>query len=231
MTRKQRRLINKLNAAAFESAGISQRNRANAANSTGPKTEAGKEASSRNATTHGLTSKRVVLPHESQEEFDAQRAALHDQHKPVGDVEKELVDQIAQTWWRLQRAYRVEASFLEQSVNCIENEYAARHEGDAALAQMFLRPIETKQMQLMMRYVAAAERAWNKALSELRRLQTERRKSEKEEKAMALKLQWFAGNTVEKPQEEQLTQTVGFVSQLAAEAVSEPSEIDAPIAA
>jgi hypothetical protein len=225
MTRKERRLIN----------------RANAKLSTGPKTDAGKEASGRNATTHGLTSKRVVLPHESQEEFDAQRAALHDQHKPVGEVEKELVDQIAQTWWRLQRAYRIEASFLEQSVHCIENEYAARHEGDDALAQMFLRTIETKQMQLMMRYVAAAERAWNKALSELRRLQAERRKNEKVESKMAIRRLWAAG-IASQPQDaagiasqpkdtEQLTPEVGFVSQLAADAVSEPSAIDDAIAA
>jgi hypothetical protein len=215
MTRKQRRLINKVNAMK----------------SSGPKTDAGKETSSRNATAHGLTSKRVVLPHESQEEFDAQRAALHDQHKPVGDVEKELVDQIAQTWWRLQRAYRVEASFLEQSVFCIENEYAARHEGDQALAQMFLRPIETKQMQLMMRYVAAAERAWNKALSELRRLQTERRKSEKVESKMAIRRLWAAGIASQPEDTEQLTPEVGFVSQLAANAVPDSSEIQDIIAA
>jgi hypothetical protein len=207
MTRKQRRLINKVNAM----------------NSTGPKTAEGKEASTQNATTHGLTSKRVVLPHESQEEFDALRASLHTQHKPVGDVEKELVDQIAQTWWRLQRAYRIEASFLEQSVNNIENEYAARHEGDDALAQMFLRQMETKQMQLMMRYVAAAERAWNKALSELRRIQGERRKNQKEEQKMSVRKLWISGEATQPKQIEHVTPEIGFVSQ--------PAEIQDKIAA
>jgi hypothetical protein len=36
-------------------------NRSNAQRSTGPKTEAGKKAASRNATRHGLTGKHVVF--------------------------------------------------------------------------------------------------------------------------------------------------------------------------
>ena len=193
MTRKERRLINKLNALR----------------STGPKSSAGKETSSLNATTHGLTSKRIVLPHESQADFDTLRDALHSKHKPAGEVEKQLVEQVAQTWWRLQRAYRVEAAFL------------ARQESDDAIVDMFLNPAQCKQMQLMMRYLAAAERAWNKALSELRRVQTERRKQEAAENALA-----GPAASAQPPQTTTTCTQTGFVSHLHADIDAVLAEID-----
>jgi hypothetical protein len=46
-------------------------NRRNAALSTGPKTANGKAIASANARSHGILSTALVLPHESQSEFDA----------------------------------------------------------------------------------------------------------------------------------------------------------------
>jgi hypothetical protein len=44
-------------------------NQANAQRSTGPRTVEGKQASSANATSHGLTSRSTVLPGEDPEEY------------------------------------------------------------------------------------------------------------------------------------------------------------------
>jgi hypothetical protein len=51
-------------------------NRNNATRSTGPVTPAGKTRSSQNATTHGLTSKAVLLPGEDAAEYEHAKAAL-----------------------------------------------------------------------------------------------------------------------------------------------------------
>ena len=48
-------------------------NRSNAQRSTGPTTEAGKKAASRNATRHGLTDKHIVIQGENPEAYEALR--------------------------------------------------------------------------------------------------------------------------------------------------------------
>ena len=53
------------------SPAAAQANRLNAQSSTGPRTAAGKAASAKNALTHGLTSKQVVLDTEDASAFDS----------------------------------------------------------------------------------------------------------------------------------------------------------------
>jgi hypothetical protein len=80
-------------------------NRLNAQHSTGPRTEAGKQKSSFQAISHGLTAaKMVVIPADDQKEFEALRLQLQEEHTPVGKLEQMLVDEITHCWWRLQRA-------------------------------------------------------------------------------------------------------------------------------
>src|SRR5947209_9769583 len=55
------------------SAAQTAANRHNAKHSTGPRTEEGKRRSAANSTKHGLTSSAVVLPNESQEEYESFR--------------------------------------------------------------------------------------------------------------------------------------------------------------
>src|SRR6266446_7484017 len=62
-------------------------NRQNAKHSTGPRTPEGKSKSSKNALKHGLTAVELVLPTESQEEFDEHAAELRDEHHPSTPTE------------------------------------------------------------------------------------------------------------------------------------------------
>ena len=57
-------------------------NQQNAQLSTGPRSEAGKAASSRNAVRHGLTGAFRVLAHEDQQEFDQLSTRLVDEYEP-----------------------------------------------------------------------------------------------------------------------------------------------------
>jgi hypothetical protein len=85
--------------------------------STGPKTDAGKLASSQNAIKHGLFARQLVLlPGETQEQFDDLYNALKAEHKPVGPTEGGLIRQLADISWRLQRVPVLEANALNKAL-------------------------------------------------------------------------------------------------------------------
>jgi hypothetical protein len=153
-------------------------NRENAQSSTGPRTSAGKERSSRNSLVHGLTSKTVVLPHENAEEYEAMHRGLLEAYKPANDNEKVLVEHVVQAYWRLQRCYGVERAFLDNRIAASEDQ-----DPEMAMANLFIDKAESARMRLLMRYLGSAERAYNKALADLQKAQTARRKEEREQAA------------------------------------------------
>jgi hypothetical protein len=89
--------------------------------STGPKTPNGKAVSKMNALKHGLRSSEVVVRgrciKESPREFNAFYLGLRDDLQPVGMMEEMLVQQIATTWWRLNRVLKVESGEIRLSVD------------------------------------------------------------------------------------------------------------------
>jgi hypothetical protein len=88
-------------------------NRANAKQSTGPKTEAGKTQSRKNAWRHGLTAKTLVIDGENPKDLDSLRAAFEVQFKPQNALQFELVERLAVTAWRLRRIPAFEAALIE----------------------------------------------------------------------------------------------------------------------
>jgi hypothetical protein len=88
-------------------------NRQNALKSTGPRTDEGKAASSRNATSHGLFSEDAVLAGEERPAYEAFAAALHDDLKPAGGLEESQVQQVTWLQWRINRIARIETGMLD----------------------------------------------------------------------------------------------------------------------
>jgi hypothetical protein len=87
-------------------------NRRNAQQSTGPRTEAGKKRASLNARTHGLTAADAVIPGESEEDFEAYRAALWAEWEPK-DADQAFEAELAiNDGWRLFRAQRLETGLF-----------------------------------------------------------------------------------------------------------------------
>ncbi len=81
----------------------------------GPRTEAGKETSSRNAVKHGCCSNEtLMLPTENIEDFKALEANWFQSYSPVDDLEADLLDQIVQADWFLRRATRTLARIETQ---------------------------------------------------------------------------------------------------------------------
>jgi hypothetical protein len=85
-------------------------NRRNALNSTGPKTEAGKRRSRRNAFRHGLTSVTIVDTLESAADFEKFERKINADYSPHTAVECALVARLASLLWRLRRAVACESS-------------------------------------------------------------------------------------------------------------------------
>jgi hypothetical protein len=92
-------------------------NRANSRHSTGPRTDSGKQRSSLNALRHGLTTASAVLPSEDQAAFDAHRRGFFDEYKPATPTETQLVQELADTSWRLNRIPLLEAEVLSRAAN------------------------------------------------------------------------------------------------------------------
>jgi hypothetical protein len=99
-------------------------NRANARHSTGPRTDSGKQRSSLNALRHGLTASSAVLPSEDQAAFDAHRRGFFDEYQPATPTESQLVQELADTAWRLNRIPLLEAEVLSRAANPLNDQAA-----------------------------------------------------------------------------------------------------------
>jgi hypothetical protein len=186
-------------------------NRQNALRSTGPVTASGKSASSANAFRHGLTSARIVIPGEDPAEYDAMREDLLRLHAPANAIERALVEELAASSWRLQRAHRVETAVLTKWS-------ADAPDPDAAIAAAMLE--KPKELDRLIRYITAHERAFYRAMDKLAKVQKERKDAER---AGALEQTWLA--SVRQPKRpaapESLTE-IGFDLQSAPVAQPEP---------
>ena len=142
-------------------------NRINAELSTGPKTAEGIANCKYNATKHGLSGAQIVIKGEDPAAYDAARAAYFTQYAPEGVVEEILVERLAQSSWKLQRAERVEARLTaELGETDIYNNDEARRKFSAFL-----------------RHRNSIARDNREALAELRRLQAPRIEARRQQEA------------------------------------------------
>ena len=78
-------------------------NRENAKRSEGARTPETKKVCSMNAVKHGLTARTIVLPHEQVAEYNQCVAIVFNQYKPATDMEKLVIQEVADNTWKLQR--------------------------------------------------------------------------------------------------------------------------------
>jgi hypothetical protein len=128
----------------------------NAQSSTGPRTPEGKARVSQNALRHGLTATHLVILSDEQQEFDAFQNSLIDELAPEGAIETVTFHELLHAAWNLQRYRRIEA------------------ESSIGTAADFTDPATIKVLDRLSRYQARTQRAYYKALQELRILQTNR---------------------------------------------------------
>ncbi len=150
--------------------------RINGAKSNGPITAEGKAISSQNAIRHGLSSSRVVLPHESQEAYDKLEASLINRFKPTDDLEQELVQEMAAARWRLRRIEAMEAALFKKAIK--QHDEAGTPDAiDVAYAEV----AESKSYRMLVRHASQLRRAYEKAWKEIQVLQSQHDTDEEDE--------------------------------------------------
>ena len=125
-------------------------NRRNARKSTGPRTEAGKAASSANALSHGLTAAgTVVLPEEEPEEFERLRQGVIADLAPAGTLQQALAQRVAQLLWRLDRVARLEAELFAHGQLALQHKSLNREDNRALVSHTFAQHLGEEEMKAM----------------------------------------------------------------------------------
>ncbi len=130
-------------------------NQQNAQHSTGPRTEEGKAAASRNRFVHGLCGGSFkILPGESEDEFEKLEAAFTAEHRPQTITESLLVRTLTEAWWLRNRAQVFQ---------------------DFCLGE--LGAIDSQELPLYIRYQAHHDRVFHRTLNEILKMRAAREKS------------------------------------------------------
>ncbi|MFN3325897.1 MAG: hypothetical protein ACK5AZ_20560 [Bryobacteraceae bacterium] len=159
----------------------------NTPNKRGPKTPEGRQRSSQNAIRHGLTAEQVVMPYESLSDFDALEAAVTDELQPETEIERQLVSDLVNYRWRLDRIVRIETATFDLKIGhqqrWVEREYPEA-DADIRLALAFENLADGPALKLLDRYEARFRRAYDRTLRTLLQLQAERRAREAAEQCV-----------------------------------------------
>ncbi len=123
--------------------------------STGPRTENGKAIASRNSTTHGCCSTQTIINGESQEEFNELLEDWLRAYEPEDSMQRSLVEQAVHAQWILKRNTNRYNEF-EQSLE---------HKGVLEWTEE-----DHKKFERFTRYKTTAERAFNRAFTQLEQL-------------------------------------------------------------
>jgi hypothetical protein len=157
-------------------------NFANAQKSSGPKTEKGKHRTRFNAYRHGLTGQICLLTAEEQQAFDQHCAGIRESLEPVGALETELAQSIAEDHWRIKRARAIETGIFAAGVlGQLGHPYGGIREDpaqvpiDEALSKAQTWIAKSENFHLLALYEQRIHRAIEKNMVELRTLRAERK--------------------------------------------------------
>jgi hypothetical protein len=168
-------------------------NRANSLLSTGPASQAGKRRSSLNAYRHGLTGKIHIATTEETAAFQKHCDSFRQALAPVGILEEELAQEIAEDRWRLKRARSLENSIFAEGHNRHVGELESGHpEVNAAIAEGKIWIEQAKYFQLLTLYETRIRRAIEKNTCELKAMQSQRKEAYANAQREALLLQRVA---------------------------------------
>ncbi len=131
-------------------------NKENAQHSCGPKTEAGKAASSMNNFRHGLAGSFMIMEWEKREEFDELFDNLRAEHNPDGPTEALLVESMTQHYWLRTRALKLQHLCFRSDLPHCE---------------------QPGELATYLRYQTTHQRAFHKCLNDLLKVRAEKRKA------------------------------------------------------
>lgn len=167
--------------------------RINGAKSNGPKTEAGKAASSRNAVHYGLNASGVVMLGEDPDEYQNLLSEFVQMYNPQSFIEFELVNECVAARWRLRRIPVMEKAAWDAAM-----ERSRNTPGDESLTdeQRYTKAVNEvtngPEMKQVHRHETRLRRIWERARTELETLIGARLHAEREAEAAAYTAQLMA---------------------------------------
>jgi hypothetical protein len=168
--------------------------------STGPTTEASEPHTRLSAYRHGLTGQVCIFATEEHAAFDRHCDGIRQALAPVGALELDLAQSIAEDRWRLKRARALESSIfaLGQYRELEDTGDPGQAQINEALCRARTWLTEGKNIQLLALYEQRIHSAVEKNMAELRTLRAERqaiRKKALEEAQLLAQLAYFKGKS------------------------------------
>jgi len=148
-------------------------NRANALLSTGPKTEAGRLASSANSLSHGLTTRHALLPGENLPEYESHHETYQQHYRPRNPIAVQMVTELADIQWRLLRVPAFEAQLFSLEFRNLKTNPELKplieklDSDQQILAVAFTRLVESKVLPNLLNQEARLSRRADKLRREL----------------------------------------------------------------
>jgi hypothetical protein len=164
-------------------------NRANAQKSTGPFSDAGKQIVSSNALNHGLASSKpihVALPGE-EAAFAKHLESYRTTCAPANQPEEDLVRTLAESYWRLERAHKLENALFTQILQ--QDDYK---DLDPIAAQSLAWSDKNTGLQRIALYAQRIQRTAEKSAAALKAMQQERKAAYNQAKQDAMYLTQLA---------------------------------------
>jgi len=128
-----------------------------------------------NAYRHGLTGQVLILTPEDEAAYKTHCTNIHESLAPVGGMELDLTQDIADDRWRLKHAAAIQTNIFAMGLTMPDAITANHPEIDAALSQARTWLAEGKNIALLGLYEHRIQRKVEKNLAILRQLQQERR--------------------------------------------------------
>ncbi len=153
--------------------------------STGPRTPEGKQRTRLNALRHGLTGQTVLLPTEDAQAYQSFCDQFTVHYQPAGPVERQLVQTIADTSWRLNRISAMEHSSLSlAAAQKLDQACGATDDPSAqAIAQALAFQEQSDRLAKLSLYEQRLSRQLDRSLKLIKEMQAERKEQAKQEPA------------------------------------------------
>ena len=159
----------------MKAAHRAQINRNNARNSTGPKSQNGKQNAAMNGFKHGLTGQRMILQSHEVDAYRRLGTALHADYNPQNEIEKQLVQHIVDCNMRINRAAAMDSNLLNVAL-ANNTEYEAPDAAtESVLAQTTAWLNHADSLEKLGRYEARLSRQLLQYTRELDRVQNLRK--------------------------------------------------------
>ncbi len=140
--------------------------------SGGPKTDEGKARSSENSTSHGLCSKRLILPGESSEEFETLQQGWRTDYESGIFIPQPLLSNVIEAHWLL----------LRNQNRCNDFEFSLAEKSPADWTDQ-----DHRNLTNFTRYRTAADRSFHRCLTDLEKYRSTRLREQFSEERIELR--------------------------------------------